>query len=133
MRIYGKIIDEFGALPDVNIVVLDSNDKPTTIGTITRADGTFSLDRSEITPNTTIQLSYIGYKTILATANTLQGDTLTMPNDIQELDEIELIGHEVPPKPKPTANLSLLWWLFPVAAAVWYASKTSVKPKKVKV
>ncbi len=129
MRISGKIIDDIGPLQDVNIVVLDSNNEPTTIGTITRTDGIFLLENNAIQPNTTIQLSFVGFRTILAPANALQGGTLEMQIDDVTLEEITIIGTK--PKPSPKQSMSWLWWLIPVAGVAYYFNQN--QPKRVKI
>ena len=130
MRIHGQIKDNIGSLSGVNVVLLSSNNTPTTIGTITDANGNFSLDRSEIKPNSTVQISYIGYYTILIDAKDLQGSTITMKENETILDGISIYGGATKNK--------WLWWLIPIAVGTTYLfakglNKPKIQPKRVKV
>lgn len=130
MRISGKIIDNNGLLPGVNIVLLSSNNTPTTIGTITDANGNFSLDKPEIKPNSLIQISFIGYYTVLIVASELQGLTINLQENETILDGITIYGG--------ASKNKWLLWLIPIAAGVTYliskgAKQPIVQPKRVKI
>jgi TonB-dependent starch-binding outer membrane protein SusC len=83
----GKITssDDGSALPGVNIV-----EKGTSKGTISSADGSYSLDVSE---NATLVFSFVGYK---ATEVPVAGQTtinVTLENDVTALSEVVVIGY----------------------------------------
>lgn len=78
-QIRGSVLDESGQpLIGVNIGV-----KGTTSGTITDMDGKFNLD---VSPNATLVISYIGYKTIEIKAS--DNLKITLKEDAETLDEV---------------------------------------------
>ncbi len=84
-KVTGTITDETGeALIGVSVKVKDS-----TVGTITDFEGHFTLEAS---PGSTLEISYIGYKTEYVTV----GDApiqLKMKEDSQALDEVIVVGY----------------------------------------
>ncbi|OMP32313.1 TonB-dependent receptor [Mangrovimonas sp. DI 80] len=98
-RISGKVADEFGPLPGVNILV-----KGTSNGTTTDFEGTFSLVNVAEGAHT-IVFSYLGYETkevaITTTANERSdmGTIMLMPST-EELGEVVLKGGYMPSQQK---------------------------------
>jgi TonB-dependent starch-binding outer membrane protein SusC len=77
--------DDGSALPGVNIV-----EKGTSKGTISSADGSYTIDVSE---NATLVFSFVGYK---ATEVPVAGQTtinVTLENDVTALSEVVVIGY----------------------------------------
>jgi len=81
----GKVTDELGPLPGVNIVI-----KGTTTGTITDFDGNYSLT---VSPSDTLLFSYIGYikKEIPVGNQTVINVVLSQKK--QEIDEVVVVGY----------------------------------------
>lgn len=80
--IRGKITDESGAtFPGVNIIV-----KGTTIGTVTKSDGTYALDVPA--DATTLVFSFVGYATQEITINGQSTIDVSLKTDLTALDEI---------------------------------------------
>lgn len=95
-QIKGSVFDESGQpLIGVNIGV-----KGTTSGTITDMDGKFNLD---VSPNATLVISYIGYKTIeIKASDNLE---ITLKEDAEALDEVVVIGYGVARKSDLTGSV----------------------------
>lgn len=83
-KVTGRIVDENGE-PIIGATV---KEKGTLNGTITDADGNFSFDA---TPNSTLQVTYIGYKTQDVQAN--DNLNLTMASENEELNEVIVVGY----------------------------------------
>ncbi|SHH54624.1 TonB-linked outer membrane protein, SusC/RagA family [Chryseolinea serpens] len=84
--ITGTVKDVSGStIPGVSVVV-----KGTSIGTVTDADGTFSINAN---PNETLVFTFIGYKReeILITQQTRLD--MTLSEDVKTLDEIVVVGY----------------------------------------
>ncbi len=81
----GKVTDEMGPLPGVNIVI-----KGTTTGTITDFDGNYTI---EVNPTDTLTFSYIGYvrKNIVAGNKTVINVVLEQKK--QEIEEVVVVGY----------------------------------------
>ena len=95
-QIRGSVLDESGQpLIGVNIGV-----KGTTSGTITDMDGKFNLD---VSPNATLVISYIGYKTIEIKAS--DNLKITLKEDAEALDEVVVIGYGVAKKSDLTGSV----------------------------
>ena len=84
-RIKGVVEDALGPIAGANVV-----EKGTTNGTITDMDGNFSL---EVSPNSILVVSYIGYKeqAIIVSGNAPLN--IKMVPDTQALDEVVVIGY----------------------------------------
>lgn len=74
------------ALPGVNIII-----KGTSIGTITEADGTYSIPISD--ENTTLVFSFIGFLNEEASTSGKTSIDISLVEDITALDEIVVIGY----------------------------------------
>jgi hypothetical protein len=126
MIIEGVILDkEFNALEDVNIIVLSTTGNPTTIGTRTKADGSFFIDNKAILSNAVIQISYIGYKNVLATANDLKSKSIILEENPQELQEV------VVSSPNKKDSYGWLWGFLTIGIGLTYYYTN--KPKRVKI
>ena len=63
----------------------------TTIGTITDLDGNFLL--SNVDPKASLEVSYIGYKTLQVKVNGQTSLTVTLKEDTQALEEVVVVGY----------------------------------------
>jgi TonB-linked SusC/RagA family outer membrane protein len=83
----GKVTDEDGnPLPGVNIVI-----KGTLAGTITDADGSYSIDVDD--PDATLVFSFIGYQEKIVELNGRQEINVALQQSITELEEVITIGY----------------------------------------
>ena len=85
IRVKGKVIDADGAEPMIGVSILV---KGTTIGTVTDFDGNFELT---VPDKATLQLSYIGYKTIEVRA--VEKMQIIMEADATQLQEVVSLGY----------------------------------------
>jgi TonB-linked SusC/RagA family outer membrane protein len=86
--ITGKVIDKSGnPIPGVTVIVKGNN----TIGTITDANGYFSLRR--VPDNATIQFSFVGMKTQDVSARNRNTFNITMEDEAIGLNEVVAIGY----------------------------------------
>ena len=87
ITITGNVKDATGEpLIGVNVLV-----KGTTIGGITDMDGNFSL--SDVDPNATISISYIGYRTQDIALKGKSALNITLSEDSEALEEVVVIGY----------------------------------------
>lgn len=87
ITVTGNVKDATGEpLIGVNVLV-----KGTTIGGITDIDGNFSL--SDVDPNATISVSYIGYRTQDIALKGKSAVNITLSEDSESLDEVVVIGY----------------------------------------
>jgi TonB-linked SusC/RagA family outer membrane protein len=85
--IMGRVTDEAsGPLPGVNVVL-----KGTTIGTVTDADGQYSLGVPELSG--TLVFSYIGYTTVELAINGRTTIDVALAEDVQKLESVVVIGY----------------------------------------
>ncbi len=85
INVKGKVIDADGSEPMIGVSVLV---KGTSTGTVTDFDGNFELT---VPDKATLQLSYIGYKTIeLRAVSDMQ---IIMESDAQQLQEVVSLGY----------------------------------------
>jgi len=85
--ITGKVVDEKNSpLPGVSVVV-----KGTTTGSITGADGTFSLNVSETA--TTLSFSFIGYSSQEVAIGNQSNIQVTLLPSSEELTEVVVVGY----------------------------------------
>ena len=85
ISVKGKVIDADGAEPMIGVSILV---KGTGIGTVTDFDGNFELN---VPDKATLQLSYIGYKTIELRA--VENMQIIMESDAQQLQEVVSLGY----------------------------------------
>ena len=74
------------ALIGVNIL-----EKGTTVGTTTDIDGNYTLTLA--TPNPTLEISYVGYKTVEISVDARSNIDILMEEDANQLDEVVVIGY----------------------------------------
>lgn len=100
-QITGKVIDTKGE-PVIGATVME---RGTTNGTITDFDGNFTLSVAE---GTTIEISYIGFKTqqLLAKAN--KPMSVTLKEDTEVLDEVVVVGFGTQKKVNLTGAVSVI-------------------------
>ena len=83
-NVKGTVIDADGSEPLIGVSVLV---KGSTVGTVTDFDGNFELS---VPDKATLQLSYIGYKTIEVRA--VPEMSIIMESDAQQLQEVVSLG-----------------------------------------
>jgi len=99
-KIAGKVSAESGELlPGVNIVL-----KGTTIGTVTDADGHYSLPVPDL--NGTLVFSYIGYANLEVAVNGRTAIDVSMAEDVQRLAEVVVVGYGTQEKVNLTGAVS---------------------------
>ena len=87
ITVTGNVKDATGEpLIGVNVMV-----KGTTVGSVTDANGNFSL--SDVSPNAVVSISYIGYKTREVALNGKNSVNVTLSEDSEALDEVVVIGY----------------------------------------
>ena len=87
-NISGLVTDTSGQ-PVIGASVIDINDR--TIGTITDIDGRYTI--ASVLPNSTLEFSCIGYKTIRETINGRSTISVILEDDSEFLDEVVVVGY----------------------------------------
>ena len=87
-NISGLVTDTSGQ-PVIGASVIDINDR--TIGTITDIDGRYTI--ASVLPNSTLEFSCIGYKTIRETVNGRSTISVILEDDSEFLDEVVVVGY----------------------------------------
>ncbi|MEQ9437419.1 MAG: TonB-dependent receptor [Cyclobacteriaceae bacterium] len=90
--------DDNGSLPGVNIV-----EKGTTNGTITDVDGKYTLT---VSPNATLVFSSVGFMAKEVGVGNRSVIDMTMETDIQQLDELVVVGYGTQKKSDLTGSIS---------------------------
>ena len=104
MIISGKIIDVNNEpLSGANIYPV-KNGEFFNQGGISDFDGNFNIELSGVNNDTQVLISFIGYKTVSTTVGELKNKTITMPEDIEQLNEV-VITYQ---KEKPTNTAGLI-------------------------
>ncbi|MBR6017089.1 MAG: SusC/RagA family TonB-linked outer membrane protein [Paludibacteraceae bacterium] len=85
IHVRGTVVDADGAEPLIGVSILV---KGTTVGTVTDIDGQFEIT---VPDKATLQLSYIGYKTIELRA--IEHMQIIMESDAQQLQEVVALGY----------------------------------------
>lgn len=98
-QITGQVVDSKGE-PVIGATVME---KGTTNGTITDFDGNFVLNATE---GSSIEVSYIGYKTQMFTASANSIMTISLKEDTEMLDEVVVVGYGVVKKSDLTGSVS---------------------------
>ena len=98
-RITGKIVDADN-IPVIGVNVIETG---TTNGTVTDADGNFSL---EVRPNATIHISYIGYLEQDVDVSTGSNFNIVLEEDTKALEEIIVVGYGIQKKTTLTGSVS---------------------------
>lgn len=88
-------------IPGANIVIVESN-----TGYITDFDGNFSFESSEKTVR--VEVSSIGYKTMIATINSSDNIVLLLEESVEALDEVVVTGYGSQLKRDLTGSVSVL-------------------------
>ena len=86
-NISGTVTDNAG-LPVIGAAVIDVQDR--TSGAITDVDGNFSLT---VSPGTSIEVSFMGYKTVTVPVGDLTTINVVMEDDSQFLEEVVVVGY----------------------------------------
>ena len=86
ISISGVVVDA----SDVPVIGANIREKGTSNGTITDADGKFSL---QVFEKAVLVISYIGYNTVEVTVVNQQPITVTLMEDTQMIDEVVVIGY----------------------------------------
>ena len=101
-KVLGKVTDSSGSpLPGVTVVV-----KGTTQGTVTNADGEYSL--SDLPENATLQFSFVGMKTQEVKVGSQTNINMVMEVDAIGLDEIVAVGYGTQRKADLTGSVSAI-------------------------
>ena len=99
-KIKGTVIDANGEVVIGASVVV----KGTANGTITDIDGNFIL--SDVPTNGTIQVSFVGYKTLEIPVKGQTSFSLTLMDDTEVLDEVVVVGYGVQRKSSITGSIA---------------------------
>lgn len=100
--ITGKIIDEKGEpVIGASIVI-----KGTSHGTITNLDGEYTL--ADVPENSTITISFVGYKTLTLFANDKALSKIVLKEDSEQLDEVVVVGYGTVKKRDLTGSVASL-------------------------
>lgn len=78
----------------------------TTLGTITNADGEYSL--ANVPENSQITISFIGYQSISLPANAKALGKIVMKEDNELLDEVVVVGYGTQSKARVTGSIASL-------------------------
>ncbi len=102
ITVKGKIVDEKGEpLPGATVM-----QKGTTIGTITDADGNFSLS---VSSDATLVVSFIGFKnTEVAVEGKTDLGNITLVSDIKTLDQVVVVGYGTQRKVDLTGSVAVV-------------------------
>ncbi|MCH7398164.1 TonB-dependent receptor [Belliella sp. DSM 107340] len=99
--IKGKVFDENGeSLPGASVLV-----KGTTTGAVTDIDGNFSISVN-VTPQTVLRVSFIGYKTQEVALGSQTEINITMESDMDDLSEVVVVGYGEQKKVTLTGSVS---------------------------
>lgn len=98
-QVKGKVVDNMG-VPVIGATVME---KGTTNGTITDYDGNFVL---EAVPGSTLEVSYIGYKTQQLVANANKQLAVTLKEDTEVLDEVVVVGYGTQKRKEITGSVT---------------------------
>lgn len=100
-KITGKVIDTKGE-PVIGATIME---KGTTNGTITDFDGNFTLNVSD---NSMIEVSYIGYQSSSVKANSNNLMAITLKEDSELLDEVVVVGYGTQKKVNLTGSVATM-------------------------
>ncbi|TBN04023.1 TonB-dependent receptor [Hyunsoonleella flava] len=102
IEVSGTVLDNTGfPIPGVNVIV-----KNTTKGTVTDFDGNFTL--SDVEQGATLTFSYIGYITKEIVVSDGQKLTVTLDEDVAQLDEVVVVGYGTQRKKEVTGAVSVV-------------------------
>ena len=100
MTVTGRVSDAMGTLPGVSVSV-----KGTTSGTVTDADGKYSLNADR---NATLVFSFVGMKFQEVAVNGRKVINVTMVDDAELLDEVVVVGYGTQKKSSLTSAVSVV-------------------------
>ena len=101
-KITGTVVDNTGEpVIGANLVV-----KGTTLGSITDMDGKFTIE--DVPSNGTLQISYIGYKSIEMPIGSQSDFKITLQEDSERLDDVVVVGYGVQKKVTVTGSVASL-------------------------
>jgi len=100
MRISGTVTDIMNTPLEMANVIPLRNGKSFGIGTVVLNDGTFALESNEIDPDTTIKISYLGFKPKFLKASDVQDTEIVLEESFEQLDEVVITA----PKKQPVIN-----------------------------
>lgn len=100
ITISGTIVDERGE----TIIGASVAVQGTTLGTITNADGEYSL--TNVPENSQITISFIGYQSISLPANAKALGKIVMKEDNELLDEVVVVGYGTQSKARVTGSIA---------------------------
>ena len=90
-EINGRVVDEKGGpLAFVNVVLLSRQDSSLVKGTMTREDGSFTIEPSG--SGGIVKFSFIGYQTVYRDCNEREMGTIRMKMDATELSGVIVKG-----------------------------------------
>ncbi|GAA3569148.1 TonB-dependent receptor [Snuella lapsa] len=100
-KITGTVTSASDGMPltGVNVVV-----KGTQTGAVTDFDGNFTINN--VTPNSTLTFSYVGFKTLEIAVNNKTSLSITMEEDTSQLEEIVIVGYGTQKKENLTGSIS---------------------------
>jgi TonB-dependent SusC/RagA subfamily outer membrane receptor len=102
VSVKGTVVSSVDNLPVIGASVVQ---KGTANGTITNADGNFSLD---VPPGAVISISYIGFLTKEITADGSRALNITLQEDIQTLSDVVVTGYTSQKKADLTGAVSVV-------------------------
>ncbi len=102
ITISGIIVDEKGEMISGASIAVQG----TTLGTITNADGEYSL--ANVPENSQITISFIGYQSISLPANAKALGKIVMKEDNELLDEVVVVGYGTQSKARVTGSIASL-------------------------
>ena len=99
-KVTGTVLDKAGeSVIGASVVV-----KGTTIGTTTGVDGSFTLQ--SVPQNGTLQVSFLGYKTVEVAVNGRTAVQVVLEEDAAQLDEVVVVGYGVMKKSDVTGAVA---------------------------
>ena len=98
INISGTVSDTFGPIPGATIIVVGTN-----IGTVTDAEGTYSL---QVDPNAILEFRFIGMETVQENVNGRSVINVEMKNSSIAVDEVVVVGYGTQSKRTVTASIS---------------------------
>lgn len=100
--ISGKIVDRSGEAI-IGATIIEENNLSN--GTVSDMDGVFSL---EVSQNSNLIISYIGYRTITVPASAINNSSITLEEDIQSLEELVVTGYTTQRRADLTGSVSVV-------------------------
>lgn len=102
MTATGRIVDQKGE-PIIGATIIEKENR--TNGTVSDENGNFTL---EVSNNSSLVISFIGYRIIEVRASQVSNSTITMSEDIQSLEELVVTGYTTQRKADLTGSVSVV-------------------------